>query len=108
MLVWIMAATAIVLLILLMMSYRANKKLKEENAVLQEIISVKDKTIENLQSSRVAVKDVIENLSSHEEVMALVNAGDSYAEISEKLGIPESKIELIVKFDKIKKDQGAS
>jgi hypothetical protein len=37
--------------------------------------------------------------------MNLVEAGESKESISEKLGIPMSKIELIIKFDKIKKEQ---
>ena len=66
---------------------------------------MKDTTIANFEASRVAVKDVMENISSHDEVMALVDAGESRAMISEKLGIPENKIELIIKFDKIKKEK---
>jgi FixJ family two-component response regulator len=103
-----MVGVIVILLILFMMSYRANGKLKEEISVLKEILEVREKTIENFQASRVAVKDVIENLSSHEEVMALVEAGKSNTEIAEKLGIPESKVELIIKFDKIKKDHATS
>ena len=49
-----------------------------------------------------AVKDVIENFSAHDEVMQLIDAGESRESISEKLGIPTSRIELIIKFDKIK------
>jgi len=105
MVVWIMAGVIIVLLILLMMSYSANSKLKEEIAVLKEILEVKEKTIENFQASRVAVKDVIENLSAHEEVMQLIDAGESREAVSKKLDIPLSRVELIVKFDKIKKEQ---
>jgi len=84
--------------------YDNNKKLMKENKVLQEIIEVKDITISNLQASRVAVKDVIENSSAHDEVMQLIDAGESRESISEKLGIPVSRIELIIKFDKIKKE----
>ena len=84
--------------------YDNNKKLMKENRVLQEIIEVKDITISNLQASRVAVKDVIENFSAHDEVLQLIDAGESRESISEKLGIPASRIELIIKFDKIKKE----
>ncbi len=94
-------AFSIVVIIYLLV---VNSELKKEKKVLQEILEVKDTTIQNLQASRVAVKDVIENLSAHDEVMALVDAGKSRDEISAKLGIPLSKIELIIKFDKIKKD----
>ena len=82
-----------------------NKKLSAENRALQEILEVKDTTISNLQASRVAVKDVIENFSAHDEVMQLIEAGESRESISEKLGIPASRIELIIKFDKIKKEK---
>ena len=68
-------------------------------------MAVKDTTIANFEASRVAVKDVIENLSSHEEVMQMVDAGESRIAVSEKLGIPLNKIELIIKFDKIKKEK---
>ena len=80
-----------------------NSKLKSENKKIKEILALKDTTISNYEASRVAVKDVIENFSSLDEVMGLINAGESKASVSEKLGIPVSKIELIIKFDKLKK-----
>ncbi|BAF73154.1 sigma-70 family RNA polymerase sigma factor [Sulfurovum sp. NBC37-1] len=93
---------ALVLIVFYLLT--VNSKLKKEKKVLQEILEVKDTTIQNLQASRVAVKDVIENLSAHDEVMALLEEGKSREEIADELGIPISKIELIIKFDKIKKD----
>ena len=96
----IIAALAVMILYL----FSVNGKLKKEIKVLQEILEVKDTTIQNFQASRVAVKDVIENLSAHDEVMAMLEEGRSREEISDELGIPISKIELIIKFDKIKKD----
>jgi len=80
-----------------------NSKLSAENKKLTEIMEVKDVTIANYEASRVAVSDVIENFSSLDDVMVLINAGESKAEVSEKLNIPLSKIELIIKFDKLKK-----
>jgi len=93
-----------VLIIIIFYLFSVNGKLKKEIKVLQEILEVKDTTIQNFQASRVAVKDVIENLSAHDEVMAMLEEGRSREEISDELGIPISKIELIIKFDKIKKD----
>jgi len=93
-----------VLIVVVLYLFAVNSELKKEKKVLQEILEVKDTTIQNLQASRVAVKDVIENLSAHDEVMAMVEAGKSREEIADELGIPVSKIELIIKFDKIKKD----
>jgi cell division protein FtsB len=102
---YIILGLVLLLIVVLFFLHNNNKKLAAENKVLQEILAVKDTTISNLQVSRVAVKDVIENFSAHEEVMQLVDAGESRESISEKLGIPTSRIELIIKFDKIKKEK---
>ena len=91
------------LVIILLMLMSKNSKLVKENQKLNEILDVKNVTIANYEASRVAVKDVIDNFSSLDDVMALINAGESKASVSEKLGIPVSKIELIIKFDKLKK-----
>ena len=102
---YILFALVLLLIGILFYLQNNNKKLATENRVLQEILEVKETTISNLQASRVAVKDVIENFSAHEEVMQLVEEGESRESISEKLGIPTSRIELIIKFDKIKKEK---
>jgi len=91
------------LVIILLMLMNKNSKLAKENKKLNEILDVKNVTIANYEASRVSVKDVIDNFSSLDEVMELINAGESKASVSEKLGIPVSKIELIIKFDKLKK-----
>ncbi len=99
---YILLGLVLLLTGLLFYLYNDNKKLTAENKALQEIMEVKDTTISNLQASRVAVKDVIENFSAHDEVMQLIDAGESRESISEELGIPISRVELIIKFDKIK------
>jgi len=100
----LMGSFVFVLILLVFMLFK-NRSLKTEIKKLREVLEVKDTTISNFEASRVAVKDVIENFSSHEEVMQLVEAGESRESISEKLGIPVNKIELIIKFDKIKKEK---
>jgi len=92
----------VLLVIILFTLMRKNAKLSDENKKLTEILAVKDVTIANYEASRVAVKDVIENFSSLDDVMMLINKGESKASVSQKLNIPLSKIELIIKFDKIK------
>ena len=91
------------LVIILLMLMSKNSKLAKENKKLNEILDVKNVTIAYDESSRVAVKDVIDNFSYLDDVMALIHAGESKSSVSEKLGIPLSKIELIIKFDKLKK-----
>jgi len=93
----------VVLIVVLFGQISKNSKLVKENQKLREILEVKNTTISNYEASRVAVKDVIENFSSLDSVMELINAGESKASVAEKLGIPISKIELIIKFDKLKK-----
>ena len=100
----LMGAFVLVLILLIMMLFK-NRGLKTEIKKLREIMALKDVTIDNFEASRVAVKEVIENISSHDEVMQLVESGESRDAISEKLGIPVNKIELIIKFDKIKKEK---
>ena len=92
-----------ILLVLVFTLLSKNSKLSSENKKLNEILEIKDTTIANYEASRVAVTDVIENFSALDSVMELINAGESKASVSEKLGIPVSKIELIIKFDKLKK-----
>jgi len=93
----------VVLVVVLFGQISKNSKMTAENKKLREILEVKNATIANYEASRVAVKDVIENFSSLDSVMDLINAGESKAAVSEKLGIPVSRIELIIKFDKLKK-----
>jgi hypothetical protein len=102
---YIILVPVLVLASILLYLYNSNKKLTKHLETLKEVLAIKDTTISNLEASRVAVKDVIENFSLHEEVMKLLEAGESRESMAEKLGIPVSKIELIIKFDKIKKEQ---
>lgn len=91
------------LVVILFILINKNAKLNKENQQLTEILEVKNITIANYEASRVAVKDVMENFSSLDEVMSLINAGESKESVAEKLGMPVSRIELIIKFDKLKK-----
>jgi len=93
----------LILLVIVFILLSKNSKLRSENKKLGEILEIKDTTIANYEASRVAVTDVIENFSALDSVMELINMGESKASVSEKLGIPLSKIELIIKFDKLKK-----
>lgn len=93
----------VLLVIVLFIMVSQNSKLRSENKKLSEILEMKNTTIANYEASRVAVKDVMENFSLLDEVMTLIDAGESREAVSEKLGIPVSKVELIIKFDKLKK-----
>jgi len=93
----------VLLVVILFIMINQNSTLRKENKKLNEILEVKNSTIANYEASRVAVKDVMENFSMLDEVMTLIDAGESREAVAEKLGIPVSKVELIIKFDKLKK-----
>ena len=99
----IVLSLLVLLVFILFMLIGKNSKLSSENKKLNEVLAVKDVTIANYEASRVAVKDVIENFSSLDAVMELLNAGESKESVSKTLNIPHAKIELIIKFDKLKK-----
>jgi hypothetical protein len=92
----------VLLVIILFVLVSKNSRLSTENKKLNEVLAVKDVTIANYEASRVAVKDVIENFSSLDAVMELIHAGESKETVAKILDIPLSKIELIIKFDKLK------
>ena len=100
----LMGSFVLVLVLLIVMLFK-NRRLKTELQKLKEILKTRDGTISEVEASPIVLKDEMENVSSGNEVMDLVEAGESRESISEKLGIPANKIELIIKFDKIKKEK---
>ena len=99
----VVLALLALLVVILFILINKNSKLNKENQQLTEILEIKNITIANYEASRVAVKDVVENFSALDDVMSLINAGESKEAVSQKLGIPISRVELIIKFDKLKK-----
>jgi hypothetical protein len=89
---YIMLGVLVLLIIILIGLIKENKNIKRENQKLHEILEVKDMTIHDLESSRAAVKDVLENFSISDKVMAGLNSGLSREEVSEYYGIPINKI----------------
>ncbi|MDQ7086161.1 MAG: sigma-70 family RNA polymerase sigma factor [Sulfurovum sp.] len=92
-------------IVILLLLFNKNTTLYRENKQLKEILAIKDTTIANYEASRVSVTEVIENFSSTQAVMQCIEAGESKASISSKLNLPLSKIELILKFDRLKKSR---
>jgi len=94
----------VLILIVLMVKNRSLKKeishlkasLEEQESVPLDIVLPVIEEIEDLEESAV---------TSNDEVIHLLNLGKSREEISERLEIPVNKIDLIIKFDKIKKEK---
>ncbi len=101
----ILSSLVILLIVISGYLYNSNSKKAEEIQILKEVVEMQNITMSDIEASRVVVKDVIDNFSVHEEVIERIEKGESRASISEELSIPINKIELIVKFDKIKKEQ---
>lgn len=97
---------ALLLLVLILFALlRTNGSLKKENGKLRELLRTKEKMIEKLEDSKIIIKETTDNPSLHNEIVSLLGTGESKEAISEKLNIPLSKLELIVKFDAIKKEK---
>ena len=102
---YIILGALLAFVFILFMLFHANSTLKKENEKLRELLYSKEKMSANLEDSRATAKDVTDNLSSQKEVMFLLGTGESKEAISEKLGIPLNKLELIIRFDNIKKEK---
>ncbi|RLA62786.1 MAG: sigma-70 family RNA polymerase sigma factor [Epsilonproteobacteria bacterium] len=99
----ILASVTFLISIILFSLWTHNRKLRNENIKLKEILEIKTLTITNYEASRVAVTDVIENFSLLPTVMSLISQGDSKAASAKKLNLPLERIELIIKLDTLKK-----
>ena len=95
----------IALLILLVWFALTNKRIKQENKFLKQILQTKDMTISNLEASRVSVKEVVENFVIADKVVSALKTGKSREEVAKLFAIPVERIETIVKLDKIKNTQ---
>jgi len=93
----------IILLLVLIILFVKNNKLQEELKHLEEILILKNKTIENYKKSRVAVKEVLENISLIEQVLPLIEEKESKRIIADKFKISLTQVEMIIKLDKLKK-----
>ena len=93
----------IALVIILWIFITRNTKLSNEKKQLLKLLETKNRTIENYEASHQYVHNMIENITALEDVMVLINSGESIESVSKELNIPLSNIELIIKFDKLKK-----
>lgn len=100
---YIILGALLLLVLILVALLRTNGSLKKENGKLRELLRTKEKMIEKLEDSKIIIKETTDNPSLHKEIISLLGRGESKEAISEKLNIPLNKLELIVKFDAIKK-----
>ena len=78
--------------------------LKKEITLLQKITEAREKTIENLQAREKDMEPIVDLLATHDRVVEMFESGESIESISEQLKIPQSKVEMTLKFEKMKQD----
>ena len=105
----ILIVVSVLLVFLVLMMFKTQKKLEAEIKSLKKELENKEETEMYLRHTPAAVAEEEEaeheHFTLHEEVMHLLNLGTDKTEISEKLNVPQNKIDLIIKFDKIKKEK---
>ena len=104
----ILIVVSVLLVFLVLMMFKTQKKLEAEIKSLKKELENKEETEMYLRhTSTVSEEEEAEHehFTLHEEVMHLLNLGTDKTEISEKLNVPQNKIDLIIKFDKIKKEK---
>jgi len=104
----ILIVVSVLLVFLVLMMFKTQKKLEAEIKSLKKELENKEETEMYLRNTSAAAEEEEaehEHFTLHEEVMHLLNLGTDKTEISEKLNVPQNKIDLIIKFDKIKKEK---
>lgn len=93
----------ITILIIVILIYN-NNKLQDDKRELYGILAFKDQTISNYEASRIAVQDVLENISLIDKVIPLIKDGQSREEIAKSLNIDIKRVETIIKLDRLRGD----
>lgn len=91
-------------LITILYLLRESRRLKKELSSLQEICKARQNTIEHLQKQDHDSSLPVDVLSTHDRVVEMFESGETIEAISEQLKIPQSKVEMTLKFEKMKKD----
>ena len=93
----ILVGALVVLAVLLAVLYGKYQGVKSEKEVLEEIVKVKDKTIENYKAAKGHIVE-----SEDEAVLKYAAEGMDIDEIARKLDMPSSKVEMILRFAELK------
>ena len=91
-------------LIIILYLLRELRRLKKELSRLQEISKARQNTIEHLHEQDLDSTLPVDALLTHDKVIEMFESGESVEVISEQLRIPQSKVKMTLKFEKMKKD----
>ena len=98
-LIGVIVAEAASILYLLRGRHQQKKKYNR----LYEKYRAGQKTILELQEQEQDTEEQIDKLATHDIVVELFESGADVEEISKQLEIPQSKVEMTLKFEKMKK-----
>ncbi len=98
-LIGIIAVEAIVILYLL----RGKHRLKKELHHLHKKYKSGQKTIVELQEQEQDAEEPVDKLATHDRIVEMFESGVDVEAISEQLEIPQSKVEMTLRFEKMKK-----
>ncbi|MEA3455429.1 MAG: hypothetical protein U9R26_02870 [Campylobacterota bacterium] len=96
-LIGVIAAEAVVILYLLQGKYRLKKELRH----LHKKHKAGQKTIVELQEQE--IEEPIDKLATHDKIVEMFESGVDAEVISEQLEIPQNKVEMTLRFEKMKK-----
>jgi hypothetical protein len=91
-------------LITILYLLRELRRSKKEIFRLQEISKARRNTIEHLNEHDHGDALPVDALATHDKVIEMSKSGETVEVISERLKIPQSKVKMTLKFEKIKKD----
>ena len=98
-LIGVIVVEAIAILYLLRGRYQRKKKYNR----LHKKYRAGQKTIAELQEREQDTEEQIDKLATHDMVVELFESGVDIEAISEQLEIPQSKVEMTLRFEKMKK-----
>ena len=97
-----MFAFMVIALVIIATMLYTNRNLRSDKRELYAIISLKNQTISNYEASRVAVEDILKNISLIDKVTPLLKSGKSRAEIAKQLNIDIERVEIVEKLESLR------
>ena len=99
---YIMGGLLVAGIVLALFLFRRQHALQKEISMLRQVNKEKEEEIETLKRSREEWQQVPDLLDTHDKVVELSESGESVENISKQLQIPESKVIMTLKFEKMK------
>jgi len=100
---WLLIGAIVVETALVLYLLRGRYQRKKKYNRLYEKYKAGQKTIVELQEQEQDTEEQIDKLATHDIVVELFESGADVEEISKQLEIPQSKVEMTLKFEKMKK-----